>query len=203
MCAKKYEFIVELKGGYNWKKTWKNTLCYFDGNFQKRHLKRNGGSNKQQLSSTLDTQWYSFSCCISSWWSSHFIIVTCYSSMSEFNILPFWNMEQLHITCEIGVMEQLSRTYRLPIGWFPCAPKYSHLWLSKSRVHFFYMTVLSLAPQPSNHFQSVVVVHCLNRWTPSLLLNIYLFMIFQKNISYHFVKEPSYLQNYDQFILYQ
>jgi len=33
MCAKKYEFIVELKGGYNWKNTWKNTLCYFDGNF--------------------------------------------------------------------------------------------------------------------------------------------------------------------------
>jgi len=44
VCAKKYEFIVELKGGYNWKKTWKNTLCYFNRNFLKRHLKRNGGS---------------------------------------------------------------------------------------------------------------------------------------------------------------
>jgi len=44
VCAKKYEFIVELKGGYNWKKTWKNTLCYFNINFLKRHLKRNGGS---------------------------------------------------------------------------------------------------------------------------------------------------------------
>ena len=45
MCAKKYEFIVELKGEYNWKKTWKNTLYYFDGNFLKRHLKRNGGGS--------------------------------------------------------------------------------------------------------------------------------------------------------------
>jgi len=44
VCAKKYEFIVELKGGYNWKKTRKNTLCYFDGNFLKKHLKRNKGS---------------------------------------------------------------------------------------------------------------------------------------------------------------
>jgi len=54
VCAKKYEFIVELKGGYNWKKTWKNTLCYFDRNFLKRHLKRKGtegviGIKKSQL----------------------------------------------------------------------------------------------------------------------------------------------------------
>jgi len=40
VCAKKYEFIVELKGGYNWKKTWKDRLCYFDENFLKRHLKK-------------------------------------------------------------------------------------------------------------------------------------------------------------------
>jgi len=42
--CKKYEFIVELKEGIIGRKFEKNTLCYFDGNFLKRHLKRNRGS---------------------------------------------------------------------------------------------------------------------------------------------------------------